>query len=109
MAQWQKKKKKNLPTNIGDTGSIRGSARSPGEGNGYPFQYSCLENSMDSAACWAAVYGVAEESDMTQQLNNICKKQKDKKPVRVLADVVKKRQLYDWIQTAEKEFQVERA
>jgi len=38
---------KNLPTNIGDTDSIAGSGRSPGEGNGYPLQYSCLGNSMD--------------------------------------------------------------
>ena len=33
--------------NVGDLGSIPGSGRSPGEGNGYPLQYSCLENSMD--------------------------------------------------------------
>ena len=35
------------PANIGDMGSIPGSGRSPGEGNGYQLQYSCLENSMD--------------------------------------------------------------
>ena len=35
---------KNLPANAGDTGSIPGLERSPGEGNGNPFQYSCLEN-----------------------------------------------------------------
>ena len=33
---------------------------SPGEGNGYPLQYSCLENSMDRGAWWATIYGVAE-------------------------------------------------
>ena len=41
---------KNLPANAGDTGdggSILGSGRSPGEGNGNPLQYSCLENPMD--------------------------------------------------------------
>ena len=38
---------KNPPANAGDTGSIPGSGRSPGEGNGNPLQYSCLENSMD--------------------------------------------------------------
>ena len=38
---------KTLPDNSGDMGSIPGSGRSPGEGNGNPFQYSCLENSMD--------------------------------------------------------------
>ena len=42
-----------------------GSGRSPGERNGYPFQYSCLENSMDRGAWQAIVYGVTE-SDMTE-------------------------------------------
>ena len=44
--------------NVGDPGSIPGSGRSPGEGNGNPLQYSCLENSMDGGAWWATVYGV---------------------------------------------------
>ncbi|CAN0510176.1 unnamed protein product, partial [Rangifer tarandus platyrhynchus] len=38
---------KNLPVNAGDTGLIPGSGRSPGEGNGNPLQYSCLENPRD--------------------------------------------------------------
>ena len=38
---------KNPPTNAGDTSSIPGSGRSPGEENGNPFQYSCLRNLMD--------------------------------------------------------------
>ena len=38
---------KESACNVGDTGSIRGSEISPGEGNGNPLQYSCLENSMD--------------------------------------------------------------
>ena len=46
---------KNLPVNAGDAGSIPGSGRSPGEGNGYPFQYSCLENPMDRRTRRAAV------------------------------------------------------
>ena len=41
------------PCNVGDQGSIPGSGRSPGEGNGNPFQYSCLENSIDGRAWWA--------------------------------------------------------
>ncbi len=45
---------KNLPANAGDVGSIPGSGRSPGEGNGNPLQYSCLENPMDGGA-WQAV------------------------------------------------------
>jgi len=43
----------------GDAGLIPGSGRSPGEGNGSPFQYSCPENSMDRGAWWAIVHGVA--------------------------------------------------
>ena len=42
---------------MGDLGSIPGSGRSPGEGNGNPLQYSCLENPMDGGAWWATVYG----------------------------------------------------
>ena len=46
--------------NAGDAGSVPGSGRSPGEGNGNPLQYSCLENSMDGGAWWATVHGVAK-------------------------------------------------
>ena len=59
MAQWVK----NPPGNAGDTGdtgSIPGSGRSPGGGNGNPLQYSCLGSPMDRGAWWAAVHGVAE-------------------------------------------------
>ena len=56
---------KNLPTKAGDAGSIPGSGRSPGEGNGNPLQYSCLENPMDKGPWWAAVHEVAKESDTT--------------------------------------------
>ena len=45
---------------VGDTGLIPGSGRSPGEGNGYPLQDSCLENSMDRGAWRATVHGVTE-------------------------------------------------
>ena len=52
---------KNLSaSNTGDLGSITGSGRSPGEGNGYPLQYSCLENSIDRGAWRATVHGVAK-------------------------------------------------
>ena len=44
--------------NAGDPGSIPGSRRSPGEGDGNPLQYSCLENPMDRGAWWATVYGI---------------------------------------------------
>ena len=45
--------------NVGDTGLIPGSGRSPGEENGYPLQNSCLENPMDGGAWGATVHGVA--------------------------------------------------
>ena len=54
---------KNLPANAGDTGDvglIPGSERSPREGNGYPFQYSCLENPLDRGAWQATVHGVSK-------------------------------------------------
>ena len=44
----------------GDMDSIPGLGRSPGEGNGYPLQYSCLDNSMDRGAWWAIVHGAAK-------------------------------------------------
>ena len=45
--------------NVGEPGSIPGSGRSPGEGNGSPLQYSCLENPMDRGAWQATVHGVS--------------------------------------------------
>ena len=46
--------------NAGDPGSIPGSGKSPGEGNGNPLQYLCLENTIDRGAWWATVQGVAK-------------------------------------------------
>ena len=51
---------KNLPANAGVSGLILGWGRSPGEGNGNPLQYSCLENPMDRGGWWATVHGVAK-------------------------------------------------
>ena len=51
---------KTLPANTGDPGSIPGSGRYPGEGNGNPLQYSCLENSMYRGAWQTIVHGVAQ-------------------------------------------------
>ena len=51
---------KDLPVNAGDSGSIPGLGRCPGEGNGNLLQYSCLENLMDRGACQAIVHGVAK-------------------------------------------------
>ena len=50
---------KESACSAGDLGSIPGLGRSPGEGNGNPLQYSCLENPMDRGAWWATVHGVA--------------------------------------------------
>ena len=60
---------KNLPANagdVGDAGSIPGSERSPGGGNGKPLQYSWLENSPNRGAWGATVHGVTKESDTTE-------------------------------------------
>ena len=65
-----------IACNVGDPGSIHGSGRSAGEGNGNPLQYSYLENSMDRGAWRATVHGVTKGSDVTQRL----KKQANSKP-----------------------------
>ena len=52
---------KNLPANAGKVGSIPGSRRSPGEGNGSVLQCSCLGNPMDRGAWQAAVHGGLKE------------------------------------------------
>ena len=51
---------KESACNVGDLGSITGSGKCPGEGNGYPLQGSCLENSMDRGAWQATVHGAAK-------------------------------------------------
>ena len=51
---------KNLPASARDMGSIPGSGRSPGEGNGNPLQYSCLENCMNRGAGWPTVNGLTK-------------------------------------------------
>ena len=60
--------------NAGNLGPIPGSGGSPGEGNGNPFQYSCLENPKDQGAWWATVHGVTKSqtrlSDFTSLLDS---------------------------------------
>ena len=73
---------KNLPANAGDVrdlGSIRRSGRSPGNGNGNPLQYSCLENPMDRGAWQATVYGVAQNWTWLKQFSTAwyCKETKE--------------------------------
>ena len=62
---------KNPPANVGDVrdaGWIPGFGRSPGEGNGNPLQYSCLENPVDRRAWWATVHGVAKSQTRLSDL-----------------------------------------
>ena len=63
---------KNMPANaedIGDVGSIPGPGRSLGEGNGYPLQYSCLENPMDRGAWRATVHGITKSQTRLKELS----------------------------------------
>ena len=68
------KKPPAIAGNVRDIGSIPGLGRSPGEGNGYPLQYSCLKNCMDRGAWWATVHRVTgldttEVTEHTHVLN----------------------------------------
>ena len=68
---------KNSPANSGDPGdvsSILRSGRAPGEGNGKPLQYSCLENPMERGVWWATVHRVTE-LDMTEVTAHVCTEQ----------------------------------
>ena len=60
---------KESACNAGDPGSVPGSGRSPGEGNGNPLQYASLGNPMDRGARWATVLGL-QESGVNEQLNH---------------------------------------
>ena len=62
---------KNPPANAGNVGSIAGSGRSPGEGNGYPLQDSCLENPMDRGVWQGTAHAVAKELDMTEHAHTV--------------------------------------
>ena len=57
--------------NAGDLGSIPGSGRSPGEGNGSPLQYSCLENPMDGGAWWTTVHRVAKSQTWLSDITSL--------------------------------------
>ena len=85
--------------NAGDPGSIPGLGRSPGEGNGNPIQYSCLENPMDRGPWRATVRGVAKSqtrlSDFTHSTHTIFAKEariyNGKKTISLISDVGKTR------------------
>ena len=62
------------PTNVRealDASSIPGLGRTPGEGNGNPHQYSCLENPMDRGAWWVTVYGGHKELERTEHAHTL--------------------------------------
>jgi len=64
VAQWVK----NPPANAVDVGSIPGSGRSSGQGNGKPLQNSCLENPVDRGTWWATVHGARHDGAGTQMV-----------------------------------------
>ena len=66
---------KESACNAGDLGSIPGLGRFPGEGNGNPLEYSCLENSMDWRAWWATVHGVAKSQMWLSDEHSSAKRQ----------------------------------
>ena len=82
---------KNPPANAGDTGSIPSPGRYPGEGNGNPLQYYCLENPMDRGAWQAKVHGVAKELDT----DLITKQQHNKHSVHN-RDLLPRPRIYSW-------------
>ena len=57
---WTRLKQLSSSSSAGDLGSVPGSGRSPGERNGYPLQYSCLENSMDRGAWQATIHRITK-------------------------------------------------
>ena len=64
--------------NVGDPGLIPGLGKSPGEGNGNPLQYSCLENPMNRGAWRAAVHGVAKSQTRLSDFTSLHVKDKEK-------------------------------
>ena len=67
-------------SNAGDQGLIPGLGRYPGEGNGNPLQYSCLENPMDGEAWWATVHGVAKSRTQLSDFISLHFKSMDRCP-----------------------------
>ena len=69
----------HFPTaNAGDTGLLPGSGRSPGEGNGHPFQFSCLGNPMDRGTWWASVHRI------TRVGQDLTAKQQQRDPIKLV-------------------------
>ena len=79
---------------VGDLGSIPGLGRSPGEGNGNPLQYSCLENPMDGGAWWATVHGVAKSQIRLSDFTFTFMEYKHK-------ETLKDGEMVDWLRASE--------
>ena len=95
--------KKNLPANAGDLGLIPGPGRSPGEGIGFPLQYSCLENSMDRGVWWAIVHGVAKswtwlKNTFTWYIYYLYNK---KKIIKIMQNLYDYQMAFSWLLTCE--------
>ena len=67
---WGSSPGKESTCNSGDPGSIPGSGSSPGEGIGYPLQYSCLENFMNKGTWWATVHGITKSQTHSHKQSN---------------------------------------
>ena len=85
---------KESACSVGDLGSIPGLGRSPGEGNGNPCQYSCLENPTDRAARWAAVL-----AKLLQSYPTLCDPMDCSPPGSSVRGILEAR-LLDWVAIA---------
>ena len=96
---------KNSPSSAGDAGSVPGSGRSPGEGNGYPLQYSRLGNPMDRGAWWARVHGIAKSSTRLSDFTSSYIVQNDKGRIslqtRVKSNMKSYSDVWDFITTSD--------
>ena len=90
---------KESACSAGDPGSIPGLGRSPGEGNGNPLQYYCLENPMSRGVWWATEHENAKELERAQQLNdnkNLCITKEYYLYVSIIdQNIVRERSFYD--------------
>ena len=73
---------------VEDLGSIPGSGRSPGEGNGNPLQYSCLENPMERGSLWATVHGVVKSWTRPTDFTFTYSVNKYKKKAMLVLDII---------------------
>ena len=88
---------KELACDVGDLGSIPGLGRSPEEGNGYPLQYCCLENSMDRGAWQATVHGVTKSQTWLSKFHFTSSFQVYSKVIQLSAFSLKKKIIYFWL------------